>query len=246
MLISLFAQAPELFVLALALLVAASTVASNLLTNFRAYGAVLVGYTAGIVAAGAINTPDQVFFIGMARGAAILTGVGCTVFVNLLFAPQRADAQVRQKLQAVLKDAAHRAVYSWKADNAGRLQIGRKLIFDLIADNTLIEYAAAESADFRLLANQARSLLAHLFGLISARRALDARVCRCGWPDHAVIEESTCTSVDLMTTCLARLMPPIGVRKAVRLVFLNRGFRGGGAWSWLADGTFFAGCGRRG
>jgi uncharacterized membrane protein YccC len=51
-LIALFAQAPELFVLYLALLVAGCTVASNLLTNFRAYGTVLIGYTAGIVAAG--------------------------------------------------------------------------------------------------------------------------------------------------------------------------------------------------
>ena len=74
MLIALFAQTPELFVLALAGLVAASTVASNILTNFRAYGTVLIGYTAGIVAAGAINTPDQVFFIGMARAAAGIRG----------------------------------------------------------------------------------------------------------------------------------------------------------------------------
>src|SRR5476651_70822 len=122
-LIALFAQTPELFVLALASLVAASTVASNILTNFRAYGTVFIGYTAGIVAAGAINTPDQVFFIGMARGAAILTGVGCTMFVNVIFAPHRSEAVTREKLRTVLKDAARRAAYSWKADNAIRLQI---------------------------------------------------------------------------------------------------------------------------
>ncbi len=188
LLIALFAQTPPLFVLALALLVAASTVASNLLTNFRAYGAVLVGYTAGIVAAGAIPAPDQVFFIGMARGAAILTGLGCTFFVNLIFAPHRTDVLTREKLRAVLKDAAHRAAYSWKADNDARLQMGRKLIFDLIALNTQIEYAAAESGAFRVLANQARSLLAHIFGLVSARRALDAHLLRCGWPRHAALE----------------------------------------------------------
>jgi uncharacterized membrane protein YccC len=204
-LIALFAQAPELFVLALAALVAASTVASNILTNFRAYGTVLVGYTAGIVAAGAINTPDQVFFIGMARGAAILTGVGCTVFVNLILAPRRSDALTKEKLRAVLKDAAHRAVYSWKADNAIRLEMGRKLIFDLIAANTLIEYAAAESASFRLLANQARSLLAHIFGLISARRALDARLIRCGWPKHEALEGFHSVIIDFLNEMPERL-----------------------------------------
>jgi uncharacterized membrane protein YccC len=198
LLIALFAQAPELFVLALATLVAAVTVASNILTNFRAYGTVLIGYTSGLVAAGAIDTPNQVFFIGMARAAAILTGVACTVFVNLTLAPHRSDAQTREKLRALLKDAAHRAVYSWKADNAIRIQIGRKLISDLIAANTLIEYAAAESASFRLLANQARSLLAHIFSLISARRALDARLNRYGWPKDEALEGFHSVIIDFL------------------------------------------------
>jgi uncharacterized membrane protein YccC len=187
-LIALFAQAPVLFVLGLALLVAASTVASNVLTNFRAYGTVLVGYTAGIVAAGGITSPDHVFFIGMARAAAILTGVGCSILVNLVLAPHRAVGETKSKMRAVLKDAARRAAYSWKADNETRLKIGRQLIFDLIAVNTLIEYASAESDAFRLHANQARSMLAHIFGLISARRALDAHLNRCGWPRHAALE----------------------------------------------------------
>jgi hypothetical protein len=59
-----------------------------------------------------------------------------------------------------------------------RRQIGKKLIFDLIALNTLIEFAAAESGTFRIQANNARSLLAHIFGLISARRSLDAHLIR--------------------------------------------------------------------
>ncbi len=168
--------------------VAASTVASGVLTNFRAYGAVLVGYTGGIVAAGAIPTPDQVFIIGMARAAAILTGAACTLLVNLIFAPHPSDAQARANLRAVLKDAARRAAYSWKGDDDTRHKMGSKLIADLVALNTLIEYAAAESAEFRLHANQARSLLAHIFAVITARRALDAHLKRCGWPRHQGLE----------------------------------------------------------
>jgi uncharacterized membrane protein YccC len=188
LLIALFAQAPELFVLALALLVAASTVASNLLTNFRAYGTVLVGYTAGIVAAGAINTPDQVFFIGMARAAAILTGAGCSILITSIFGPHRAEAATRGKLCATLKDAARRAAYPWQGDDEMRYQIGRKLVFDLIALDTEIEYASAESPAFRLQADQARSLLAHLFSVLSVRRSLDAHLARCGWPRHQGLE----------------------------------------------------------
>jgi uncharacterized membrane protein YccC len=188
MLIALFAQTPELFVLALALLVGGCTVASNVLTNFRAYATVLAAYTAGIVASGAINAPDQVFFIGMARAACILTGIACSVLVTSIFAPHRSEAETREKLLIALKDAARRAVFSWQDRNEERLQIGRKLIFELIALNTLIEFAAAESGAFRIQANRARSLLAHIFSLISARRSLDAHLMRCGWPKHDALE----------------------------------------------------------
>src|SRR5471030_655540 len=48
-LIALFAQTPELFVLGLALLVGGCTIASNALTNFRAYSTVLAAYTSGLI-----------------------------------------------------------------------------------------------------------------------------------------------------------------------------------------------------
>ena len=181
-LIAFFAQTPELFVLALALLVGGCTVVSNVLTNFRAYATVLAAYTAGIVASDAISAPDQVFFIAMARSSAILIGIACSILVTSLFAPHRAEAETREKLRDALKDAARRAVFSWKDSNEERLRIGRKLIFELITLNTLIEFAAAESGVFRMQANQARSVIAHIFSLISARRSLDAHLMRCGWP----------------------------------------------------------------
>jgi uncharacterized membrane protein YccC len=187
-LIALFAQTPELFVLALALLVGGCTVASNILTNFRAYATVLAGYTAGIVASDAINTPDQVFLIAMARGSAILVGIGCGILVNSIFAPHRAEADTRHKLADLLAAAARRAALPWQTPLRDKLKIGRKLIDDTIALDTQIEYAAAESGIFRLQANNARSLLAHVLGLVSARRALDAHLRRHGWPAHDALQ----------------------------------------------------------
>jgi uncharacterized membrane protein YccC len=183
-LIALFAQSPELFVLALATLTGLCTVASNILTNFRAYATVLAAYTAGIVASDAINTPDQVFTIAMARASAILIGIACAIVVTSIFAPHRSAETARARLLAVLKDAARRAAYSWQGTEEERIKLGKKLIDDVVALNTLIEYAAAESGSFRLQANNARSLLAHIFGLISARRSLDAHLHRRGWPRH--------------------------------------------------------------
>jgi uncharacterized membrane protein YccC len=188
LLIALFAQTPELFVLALAAIVAGCTVASNLLTNFRAYATVLAGYTAGIVAADAINTPDQVWFIALSRASCILIGIASAVLVSSIFAPHRSEALVRTKFVALLKEAAARTMFSYRGDNLERLRIGRQLIVDAIALDTLLEFAAAESARFRVQKNRARSVLAHVFGMISARRSLDARLIRDGWPNHHALQ----------------------------------------------------------
>ena len=187
-LIALFAQTPELFILALALLVGGCTMASNALTNFRAYATVLAAYTTGIVAADAIASPTEVWFIALSRGSAILIGIASAVAVTSIFAPHRSADQAREKLLALLKDAARRAAYSWSGDNETRLRIGRQLIVDDIALDTLIDFAAAESGTFRVQKNRARSLLAHIFGVISARRSLDAHVIRLGWPRHQALE----------------------------------------------------------
>jgi uncharacterized membrane protein YccC len=187
-LIALFAQTPELFVLALAVLVGACTVLFNLFTNFRAYAAALTAYTAGIIASDSINTPDQVFFIAMARTACILLGIASVVVVSSIFAPHRSAAAARSKLLIALKDVARRAAYSWRGANEDRLKMGRKLISELIELDTVIEYASAESANFRIQADHARSLVAHIFSIISARRALDAHLARCGWPGYPALE----------------------------------------------------------
>jgi uncharacterized membrane protein YccC len=186
--IALFAQTPTLFVLALALLIGGCTVLSNILTNNRAYATVLAGFTAAIVASDAINDPNQVFFFATARGSAILIGVASTVVINWVFAPHRAEPDTRRKLADLLKLAARRAAVPWQTPLEEKLQFGKKLIDDTIALDTQIEYAAGESGIFRLQANNARSLLAHIFGLISARRALDAHLRRQGWPAHEALQ----------------------------------------------------------
>ena len=204
-LIALFAQAPELFVLGLATVVGGCTIASNTLTNFRAYATVLAGYTSGLIASGAIDAPDQVFFIAMARASCILTGIACSILVNSIFAPHRSEANTRKKLAQLLKDAARRAVVPWQASDEERLKIGKNLITDAITLNSLIEFAAAESGAFRLQADNARSLVAHIFGLISARRSLDAHVRRCGWPRHDALQIFHGVVIDLLNDVPTRL-----------------------------------------
>jgi len=172
-LIALFAQSPELFILALALLTGGCTLASNVLRNFRSYASALTGYTAAIVALAAVDNPNQVFNIAMARGSCTVIGIICAIVVTRLFAPHKAREQVLLKLKTTLGDVAVRASFPLAGPASdSTYAFAYKLLADLISLDTEIEYAAAESSSFRIHANRAREQLAECFGVISAVRAI--------------------------------------------------------------------------
>lgn len=177
-LIAFFAQTPELFILALALWIGACTVASNLLRNFRAYATVLAGYTAAIISLGTYTNPNNVFNIAMARGSATIIGILCAAVITSLFAPHETERKVMVRLREAIVAAARRFAIPAAASLREKIAVGKPLIDELIALDAEIEYAAAESASFRIHADGARSLLAHLFGAIAAKRSLDARLQR--------------------------------------------------------------------
>jgi len=56
-LMGLFAQSPEMFILGLSLWMGVCTMASTLLRSFRSYGAVLAGYTVVLITMPGIDTP---------------------------------------------------------------------------------------------------------------------------------------------------------------------------------------------
>jgi uncharacterized membrane protein YccC len=177
-LIAFFSQTPELFIVALALWVAGMTVAANLLRNFRSYGAVLAGFTAAIVALGSYTNPNHTFLIAMARGSATWIGIASITFIVLMFAPHQAYPKTRNRLRNALGQAGTRAALSPTALTEERMAIGTPLIAELIALDAEIEFAAAESPEFRIHADTARSIVAHAFGAIAAKRSMDFRLAR--------------------------------------------------------------------
>ncbi len=205
LLVILFAQTPELFVGAFALLIGLCTLWANLLTNFRSYAAVLAGYTSAIVSLGAIANPETIFDVAMARGSATLIGIACSVVVAALFAPQSAREQVLAGLKSAIGEAARRACFSWHGDDMERKRMGRHLIEHLIGLNTLVEFASAESGSFRVHRATADSLLVHLFGVISAKRGLDAHVVRRGMPEYPPLLEARDACFAFLQTLPARL-----------------------------------------
>jgi uncharacterized membrane protein YccC len=179
-LIALFSQTPELFILALALWIGACTVVANLLRNFRSYSTVLAGYTAAIVSLTAYTSPNTIFDVAMARGAATIVGIICTALSVYLFTRHEAREEVIVHLREAIRACASRAALPIGRSLNDRIALGGPLVAKLIALDTEVEFAAAESAAFRIHADVARSLLVDLFSAISAKRAVEGHLNRAG------------------------------------------------------------------
>src|SRR5215470_5276894 len=82
-------QSGDLILAAFAAWIGLCVYAAGLLDGYRAYAAVLSGYTVGLIAVQQIDSPQRVFESGMSRGAAIAVGVLSITLVNNLLAPDR-------------------------------------------------------------------------------------------------------------------------------------------------------------
>lgn len=93
----LFSQERDLILAAFAVWIGVCVFAANLLDGYRAYAAVLSGYTVALTATQQIDNPQQVFESGMARGAAIAVGILSIAVINtLMSAPDRHTRLVAQ------------------------------------------------------------------------------------------------------------------------------------------------------
>jgi uncharacterized membrane protein YccC len=177
---ALFPQAPELFILSFALWIGVCTVAATLLTNFRGFAAVSAGLLTAVVALEAYGVPNQVFTIAMARSAAAIIGIASSTFVTVIFAPHRAQALMMKSVRQAISDTTRRVAFPLEGALAARLALGPSMVGTLIKLETLIEFAAKESAAGRNTASRARRLVAHLFAVITAKRALEEHLGRVG------------------------------------------------------------------
>ncbi|NUU00129.1 FUSC family protein [Herbaspirillum robiniae] len=86
--VGLFAQTPELFLLASALWIGLCTVGSAHNRNFRSYGFVLSGYTVALIGLPAALNPGITFDSVMTRVTEITVGIVCAGVVSALVFPQ--------------------------------------------------------------------------------------------------------------------------------------------------------------
>ncbi|UMM64561.1 p-hydroxybenzoic acid efflux pump subunit AaeB [Aristophania vespae] len=108
-LIASFPQYPWLFFIALALLSALCTGLSSITHNFRSYALVLIAYTCAIISLSALERPDQVFNVAVARGTYIILGVVCEMVGGMICVPNSARnalEDLHKRLSNLMGDSA--------------------------------------------------------------------------------------------------------------------------------------------
>jgi uncharacterized membrane protein YccC len=169
---SLFPQDRTMLLVAFTAWLGLCTFVAALLRDFRSYGAVLCGFTVGLIAIAGIDVPGGVFIAALDRVAAILIGVLAVAVINGLFARHIAydmlASGLREQLDAMDPIALDALAGRWSLSDADCVHRGAAIL--ALASQTT--YAAAELSGGRIRGDGARSAIAALLGMLSAGRAL--------------------------------------------------------------------------
>ncbi|PYD63344.1 fusaric acid resistance protein FusB [Gluconacetobacter entanii] len=171
-LMAAFVQSPILYIMALSVTVGLACMAATFLRLFRAYAAVLTGYTIVIIAAPAFGDPDGVFLSALSRLSAVVVGIVTTAAVFMVTSPRRSDPLLDQ-ISTMFRDTVRYVLSrhdtggaamtdaAFHAQRAGLLAgIGR------LSD--AVEYAATDNYDISVRHREIRAGLARLSGIVAA------------------------------------------------------------------------------
>jgi uncharacterized membrane protein YccC len=171
-----FNQAPELLLLFLALWLAVCAGASTFVNSYRAYGAVLAGYTCAIVTMSAVENPEAIFRLAVTRVSCIFIGMTSAILFMTIFLPKHRHwretlhhlgdhlkGTIQQASRALVPDLTQPAQFTWR---------------HMVDRLSTLDMTTAESADSRIHAPQARSLVATLFKLLAKAQSIEVHLSR--------------------------------------------------------------------
>ena len=163
-----FSQARDLLLVAFAAWLGICVFAAQLFDGYRAYAAVLSGYTVAIIAAGQIDNPQHVFQASMDRGAAIAVGVLSMTVVNAFaFAPDRYPKLLAQLVAIQHRVRAHAGAAFREPD---RSSVFLALLRDIVALRPAIASVVLESSSGSAKSASARSAAVALVAELQAAR----------------------------------------------------------------------------
>ncbi|PYE21234.1 FUSC family protein [Paraburkholderia silvatlantica] len=187
-LISAFAQTPELLLLALAMWVGLCTSAATFLRNFRAYAAVLAGYTAAIISMGAAADPRQAFDIAIARFLYIAVGILTEAALTTIFVRDTALPDLRARLFSYIRRAGDVATRTLRREPTR--DAVHRLFSDALGLDNAAEYASSESSEARQVTGHLRTATLAVLTASAAAQTIEEHRKRHPYPPEPLIEEA--------------------------------------------------------
>jgi len=181
-LIALFAQAPELFMLGFSLWMGLCVALSTLLHSFRSYAAVLAGFTVVLIIMPAVDQPQSIFDLAMARVAVVSLGVVCLAVVTSLLAQRSAAPDLERRLRDVLGRLCAGCAAALTRDGENLSRLRRELAPQIGGLDAMITFAAAESPEINLQSDDLQGAAAAMFGVLTAAERLREAVSRRAGP----------------------------------------------------------------
>ncbi|AWI82656.1 FUSC family protein [Alloyangia pacifica] len=160
---------PALLVIGLALWIGLCTGIANLLRGFFAYGTVLAGYTAAMVALLDVGHPETVWALGADRMATVLVGVLAALVVGWLFAPAADGDALRSRFRGMLADLCDQLSRPGSDPEAAR-----RLISDMADIEEALDPHAAGSLRSRRETRASRALLSTALSVLLWHRGQEA------------------------------------------------------------------------
>ena len=171
-LVALFPQDRTVLLTAFTLWLGACTFVAALLRDFRSYGAVLCGYTVGIIAVSGIDAPEGALLSTLNRVAAILLGIASAAVVNTLFSQAAAFKGLVAALRERLAAAEALALSALTGQDLPSEPLPAQVGASILALRTDASYAAEELPDGAARSAGARAAIAGLLGMLAASRAV--------------------------------------------------------------------------
>jgi uncharacterized membrane protein YccC len=173
-LVGLFAQTPELFLLASALWIGLCTMGSAHNRNFRSYGFVLSGYTVALVGLPAALNPGITFDSVMTRVTEITVGIVCVGAVSALVFPQASAPGlvriIRGRFTAFVDLIG--AMLGGTADRKQMEAANARFVGDIIGLEALRSSAVFEDPEIRLRSGRLTRMNGEFMALSTRVRAL--------------------------------------------------------------------------
>ncbi|RBM05942.1 FUSC family protein [Novacetimonas cocois] len=171
-LMAMFVQSPILYIMALSVTVGLACMAATFLRLFRAYAAVLTGYTIVIIAAPAFGDPDGVFLSALSRLSAVVVGIVTTAAVFMVTSPRRSDPLI-ERIRAIFRDTVGYVLsrHDTGADAMTQAAFHARragLLSQLASLSDAVEYAATDNYDISVRHREIRAGLARLSGIVAA------------------------------------------------------------------------------